>query len=137
MLVVEGRGEGLSLAQICQDTPKIAEQEERRAQGEPEIDGLLACVALLWQGREGVECLLEVSHRFAVGRPGHGLLPGLPRVTADQYAPPAPLALWPVPEALAAPAPGGRPLPLRLTHRSPPASVCSPPGRKDYTRSAQ
>ena len=44
--VVEGRREGLGLAQIRQDTPKIAERPERRAQGESEIDGLLARVAL-------------------------------------------------------------------------------------------
>ena len=40
--VVEGRCEGLGLAQIRQDTPKVARRQERRAQGEPEIDGLLA-----------------------------------------------------------------------------------------------
>ena len=44
--VVEGRREGLGLAQIRQDTPKVARRQERRAQGEPEIDGLLARVAL-------------------------------------------------------------------------------------------
>ena len=44
--VVEGRGEGLGLAQIRQDTPKVARRPERRAQGEPEVDGLLARVAL-------------------------------------------------------------------------------------------
>ena len=53
---------------------------ERRAQGEPEIDGLLACVALLRQMREGTERLLEVPHGLAVGRPRHGLLPRLPAV---------------------------------------------------------
>ena len=44
--VIEGRREGLGLAQIRQDTPKVARRKERRAQGEPEIDGLLARVAL-------------------------------------------------------------------------------------------
>ena len=51
--VVEGRREGLGLAQIRQDTPRVARWEERRAQGEPEIDGLLARVARLrqmWKG---------------------------------------------------------------------------------------
>jgi hypothetical protein len=66
MLVVEGRSEGLSLAQIYQDTPKIAEQAERRAQGEPEVDGLRKCVTRLWQMREGTERLLEIPHRLAV-----------------------------------------------------------------------
>ena len=60
--------------------PKSPDGMERRAQGEPEIDGLLARVALLWQMREGTERLLEVPHSLAVGRPRHGLLPGLPAV---------------------------------------------------------
>ena len=36
--------------------------------------------ALLRQMREGTERLLEVPHGLAVGRPRHGLLPGLPAV---------------------------------------------------------
>ena len=44
--VVEGLSEGLGLAQIRQDAPQVARRMERRAQGEPEIDGLLARVAL-------------------------------------------------------------------------------------------
>ena len=46
-------GEGLGLAQLRQDAPKVARRQERRAQGEPEIDGLLARVARLRQMREG------------------------------------------------------------------------------------
>jgi hypothetical protein len=45
--VVEGRREGLGLVQKRQNTPIIAERAERCAQGEPEIDALLACIALL------------------------------------------------------------------------------------------
>ena len=41
MRVVEGRREGLGLAQRRQDAPKVARRKERRAQGESEIDGLL------------------------------------------------------------------------------------------------
>ena len=39
--VVEGFREGLGLAQIRQDTPQVARRPERRAQGDPEINGLL------------------------------------------------------------------------------------------------
>src|SRR3989442_596332 len=80
MMVVEGRSEGFGLAQIGQDTPKIAGRTERRAQGESEIDGLRARVTLVWQMPEGTERLLEISHGLAVGRPRHGLLPRLPAV---------------------------------------------------------
>src|SRR5437870_1930387 len=45
--VGEGFSEGLGLTQTRQNTLKIAEREERRAQGEAEIDGLLACVVRL------------------------------------------------------------------------------------------
>ena len=65
--VVEGHREGLGLAQICQDVPTVAERTERRAQGEPEIDGLLACVTLLWQMLQGTERLLEIPHSPPVG----------------------------------------------------------------------
>jgi hypothetical protein len=78
--VVEGCGEGCGLVQICQDTPSVARRPERHAQGEPEIDGLLARVALLWQMREGTERLFEGPHGLAVSRPRQGLLPRLPAV---------------------------------------------------------
>jgi hypothetical protein len=78
--IVEGCREGLGLAQSRQDTPQIAEWTKRRAQGEPEIDGLLTRVAPLRQMREGTERLLEVPHGLAVGRPRQGLLPRLPAV---------------------------------------------------------
>src|SRR5216683_3089639 len=42
--IIEGRGAGFSLAEIGQDTPMVAGRQERRAQGKPEIDSLLACV---------------------------------------------------------------------------------------------
>jgi hypothetical protein len=78
--VVEGCREGLGLAQQRQDTPKVARRQERRAQGQPQIDRLLACVALLGQMRQSAERLLEGPHGLAGGRPCHGLLPGLPTV---------------------------------------------------------
>src|SRR5262245_19688530 len=65
--VIEGRREGLSIAQQCQDTPHVARWTERIAQGKPKIDGLLTRVTRLWQMREGTERLLEVSHGLAVG----------------------------------------------------------------------
>ena len=60
--------------------PKSPRRTERRAQGKPEVDGLLARVARLRQMRENTERLLEIPHGLAVGRPRHGLLPGLPAV---------------------------------------------------------
>ena len=68
-------GEGLRLAQQSQDTPEVTQRPERRAQGKPEVDGLLARVVLLWQMREGAERLLEGAHGLAVGRLRHGLAP--------------------------------------------------------------
>ena len=78
--VVEGRREGLGLAQIRQDTPRVARRRsaERRASRRS-----MACSRVsrcLRQMREGAERLLEVPHGLAVGRPRHGLLPRLPAV---------------------------------------------------------
>src|SRR5688572_21732140 len=80
MLVVEGRRKGLSLVQVCQDTLQVVSRLERRAQGEPEIDGLLARGALLWQMREGTEGLFEVPYSLTVRRARQGLLPRLPAI---------------------------------------------------------
>ena len=52
--VVEGRREGLGLAQIARIRPKSPRWRERRAQGEAEIDGLLPGVTRLRQMREGL-----------------------------------------------------------------------------------
>jgi hypothetical protein len=78
--VVEGRGEGFGLAQNRQNTPRVARRKECRTQGEPEINGLLTCGALLWQVGKDAERLLVVPCRLAVGRPCQGLLPRLPKV---------------------------------------------------------
>jgi hypothetical protein len=78
--IVEGHREGLGLAQSRQDTPKIAERAERRAQGESEIDSQRARVACLRQLRQGPERLLEAPHGLAMGRSRQGLLPRLPKV---------------------------------------------------------
>ena len=67
MRVIEGLSEALGLAQRLQNVPPIARGIERQAQGEPEIDGLLAGVARLRQMREGTERLLAVPHGLAVG----------------------------------------------------------------------
>ena len=74
--IVEGFGEGLGLAQICQDTPQVARRKERCAQGESDIDGLLARLTVLWQMREGAERLLEVRHGLPMRRALEGALPG-------------------------------------------------------------
>src|SRR5882724_262939 len=79
-MIVEGLSERLGLMQSRQDSLKIAERASRRAQGELEVDGLLARVTRLWQMWEGTERLLEARHRLAVGRPRQGLLPRLPAV---------------------------------------------------------
>jgi hypothetical protein len=75
-----GLREGLGLAQQGQDAPIVTQRPERRAQGDAEIDGLLACVALLRQMREGTERLLEGPHGLTVGRSCHGFLSRLPTV---------------------------------------------------------
>ena len=62
MRIIESLGEDLGLAQTYQHTTKVARWNERRAQGEPEIDGLLARGACLWQMREGIERLLEIPY---------------------------------------------------------------------------
>ena len=78
--VVEGHREGLGLAQQRQYTLAtlgITKRRERRAQGEPEVNGLLARVALLRQMREGTERLLEAPYGFPISRALQGELPGL------------------------------------------------------------
>jgi hypothetical protein len=78
--VVENRRQGLSFVQSRQDTPKVDRGPERRAQGEPQIKGLLAHVARLRQMWEGAECLLEILCSLAVGGPRYRLLSCLPAV---------------------------------------------------------
>ena len=72
MLVVEGRSEGLGLAQQCQDPPKIAEQAECRAQGESEVDGLRKYIAR--SGRCGR--VLSACSKYPLPR-GRPSAPGL------------------------------------------------------------
>src|SRR5262249_53802550 len=68
------------LMQSRQHTPIVTNRSERRVESKPQIDGLLACVALLRQMMQGAERLLKGLYGLAVGRPRHGLLPGLPEV---------------------------------------------------------
>ena len=72
--VVEGRGEGLGLAQAVRG---CAQSPSGRAPcaGRAGDRWPARRVALLRQMREGAERLLEVPHGLAVGRPRHGLLP--------------------------------------------------------------
>ena len=65
--VVKGHREDFGLAQRRQDTPRVARWSERRIQGEAKINGLLLCVALLWQTREGTERLLDIPHSLMIG----------------------------------------------------------------------
>src|SRR4029453_8383942 len=78
--IAERGGEGLRLAQHREDTPQVARRLERRAQGKAQVDGLFTRVAMVWEMREDTECLLEVLHSLAVGRPHHSLLPRLSAV---------------------------------------------------------
>ena len=65
--IIEGCREGFGFAQLRQDASAIARGIERRAQRQPEIDGLLTRVARLRQMREGTERLLKVPHGLTVG----------------------------------------------------------------------
>ena len=67
MMVVKSRCQRFSLAQVCHNTLRVARWQERRAQGESESDGLLVCIALLRQMRQGPECLLEIPYSLTVG----------------------------------------------------------------------
>jgi hypothetical protein len=78
--VVEGGREGLGLAQIRQNTPKVAERTERRTQGEPQIDGLLRRVAAVGEVLQGNQCLLEGSPCLSIGRAGKRLVPSLSEI---------------------------------------------------------
>jgi hypothetical protein len=78
--VIKGLGKGLGFAQRRQDAPKLTKRAERRAQGEPQIDGLLDSVAFLRQMRQSTERLLKIAHGLAVGRACQGLLARLPAV---------------------------------------------------------
>src|SRR5215467_13737246 len=89
-MVVESHRQGFRLVQSHQDTAKIAERAERRAQGEPEIDGLLTRVTPAGEMLEGTERLLEVPCGLTVGRLCQGLLARLPAVRQSlvPYFPP-------------------------------------------------
>ena len=78
--VVEGRHEGLGLAQIPRHASRVLERAEGYAQGEPEVDGLLEGVAPLRQVGERAERLLKGPCGLAGGRARHGLLPRLPAI---------------------------------------------------------
>src|SRR5262245_40061036 len=75
--VVEGGREGLGLLQVIEETLPVTRQLERRTQGQPEVDGLLACVTRLWQMWEGTERLLEAPHSLTMRRTLKGASPSL------------------------------------------------------------
>src|SRR2546422_11102166 len=79
-MIVERRRQGLGLLETRQNTLRGARRQERRAQGEPEVDGLLARGTLLRQPREGTEGLLEVPRGLVVSQPTQGLVPCLSAV---------------------------------------------------------
>ena len=59
---------------------EASEGQERIAQGQPEIDGLLDRVPPFRQMLERAERLLEGPHRLTVGRMRHGFLSRLPAI---------------------------------------------------------
>ena len=79
-LVVEGLGEGCSLAQVVEHLPDFSECPERTPQVEPEVDGLLLRGAALREMLEGCQCLLEARHGLSKGRTRERLGTGLPTV---------------------------------------------------------
>ena len=74
-VIVQGLGQGFGLAQVVEESPKVAKHDERSAQVEPEIDGLLAQVATVGEMPQGHERLLEVGHRLPIGRRAATLVP--------------------------------------------------------------
>jgi hypothetical protein len=48
-LIVQGRRQGLSLAQVVEYRPQCSKPQERTAYIEPQIDGLLKRLATLWE----------------------------------------------------------------------------------------
>jgi hypothetical protein len=79
-LVIEGRGEGGSLAQVVECLPEFSECHERIPEVEPEIDGLLLRGAILWEMPEGCQGLLEAHHDLSEGRMRKRLGTSLPTV---------------------------------------------------------
>src|SRR5262249_32266365 len=59
----------------------LSERQERIAEAEAEIDGLLACVLMLREMLKRHQRLLEVLDRLPVGRTRRGLGTGLTKVT--------------------------------------------------------
>ena len=80
MMIVEHPSEGLGLMQTCENARRVTRRHERRAQGEPELNGLLVRVALGRQRRQDTERVIEMPHGLAVRRPRHGPFPRLPAV---------------------------------------------------------
>jgi hypothetical protein len=52
-LIAQGLGEDFGLAEVVEDLPKFSEMKERRAQAEPEVDGLLERVTTLREMLQG------------------------------------------------------------------------------------
>src|SRR5690349_21425293 len=74
--IVEGFSEGFSLAQHLEDAPKGARRQERRAQGEAQINGLLTRVAIRRKLLQGTECPLKGYRRLPGGRASERPLAG-------------------------------------------------------------
>src|SRR5262249_39235101 len=67
-LIVEGRGQGLSLTHVVDYRPQFSKGDERIADIEPQIDGQLKRLTMLWEMLYGGQGLLKVCDGLPVGR---------------------------------------------------------------------
>ena len=80
ILVAQGLGEPLRLAQIREDAITLSPLIEGMAQAKADIDGLLVTFATLGEVRQGPQRLLQARHRLPSGRAGHRLVARLAAV---------------------------------------------------------
>src|SRR5215510_11498142 len=79
-VITQRLGQDFGLVQDVKGSSPFSQSLERPPQVQPDVDGLGARVALLWQMLESVKRLLEISHCLAVARMRHGLLPCLLKI---------------------------------------------------------
>src|SRR5439155_12901240 len=78
--VVEGRGQSFRFAQVGGDALAFSERMQRTAQGDPDIDGLLARLVRERKVLQSLERLFQKRHSFPVGRLGVDFGARLPAV---------------------------------------------------------
>ena len=80
MLVAQGLGEPLRLAQVREDAVILQPLPESMAQAKADIDRLLVARATLGEMLHGYQRLLEARHRLPTGRACHRLVARLAAV---------------------------------------------------------